>query len=189
MVISSTRDVQSSMNINQVNEQIVINEWQLGQALNRAVHDNARDKFNLLLSFLSDDARDFAQFEYLNEQAQGKSEIEADLRQQLQLRPAQPLTNAGPSEIQLQQYNQDLHQGKLTDIRFKQLLDNEALLSRESIKELPEELLDNLSLIKRERVVQAYQSQQKHCSGVDAKLIEEYQQLDIVNKPIKLTHS
>lgn len=189
MVNSSTREVKSSMNINQVNEPIVVNEWQLGQALNHAVHNGARDKFNLLLSFLSEDARDFAQFEYINEQPQPEQATEAMLRHQLQLRAAQPLTNQGPSAEQLLQYNTDLQQGKLTDIRFKQLLDNEALLSRQPVTELPDELLDNLSLIKRQRVAQLYQSQQKHCPGVDAKLIDEYQQLDLVNKPLQLTHS
>jgi len=46
------------MNIEQFEPHIVVNEWQLGQQLNSAVHTGARDKFNLLLSFLSDDANE-----------------------------------------------------------------------------------------------------------------------------------
>ena len=54
------------MNIEQIDQQVIINEWQLGQQLNTAVHSGTREKFNLLLSFLSDDARDFAQFDIKN---------------------------------------------------------------------------------------------------------------------------
>ena len=51
------------MNSIQVEAGLLINEWQLGTQLNVAVTDGTRDKFNLLLSLLSDDARDFSQFE------------------------------------------------------------------------------------------------------------------------------
>ena len=37
------------MNIEQFDQQIIINEWQLGQQLNTAVHSGTREKFNLLI--------------------------------------------------------------------------------------------------------------------------------------------
>lgn len=171
------------MNINQNSETILVNEWQLGQALNHAVHSNAREKFNLLLSFLSEDARDFAQFEYLQSESELKKE-DSSLRQQFQLRESQPLVNSGPTSAQLAAYNDQLHQGKLTEIRLQQLLDNEAMLSRQSSSIFPEEVLDNLSLIKRDKVANLYQAQQKQSLGVDAQLLDEYDALDLANKPI-----
>ena len=181
------------MNIEQLNQQVIINEWQLGQQLNTAVHNGTRDKFNLLLSFLSDDARDFAQFDVKekNEDANG----DVDLRAHFDLSETQPLVNEGPSDTLLAELNQDLQQHRLHDIRFKQLLTNEAILSRKEQGALPQDVLDNLPLIKQQRVNAAYHSTLKaseeniSMEGVDAKLIDEYNRLDIKNRPVQLQYS
>ena len=179
------------MNIEQLDQQIIINEWQLGQQLNTAVHSGTREKFNLLLSFLSDDARDFAQFEI-------KSEIdlvvkEDNLRTYFELPEKQPLVNEGPSEKLLAEFNDDLQQKKLTDIRFKQLITNEALLSKQQGAKFPEELLDNLPLLKKQRMNAAYQSNSlaeerdnKKPVGVDVSLLDEYKNMDLVNRPLQV---
>ena len=180
-----------SMNIEHLNQQIVINEWQLGQQLNTAVHSGARDKFNLLLSFLSDDARDFAQFEIKSEEDLLKKPT--DLRTYFELPNAQPLVNEGPSEKLLVELNDDLQQKKLIDIRFKQLITNEALLSKQQGAQFPEELLDNLPLLKKQRMNAAYQSNSlteerdsKKPIGVDVGLLDEYKNMDLVNRPLQV---
>lgn len=179
------------MNIEHLNQQIVINEWQLGQQLNTAVHSGARDKFNLLLSFLSDDARDFAQFEIKSEENLLKKTT--DLRAYFELPNSQPLVNEGPSEKLLAELNDDLQQKKLIDIRFKQLITNEAILSKQQDVEFPEELLDNLPLLKKQRMNAAYQSNSQAEErdsqkpiGVDVGLLDEYKNMDLVNRPLQV---
>lgn len=191
------------MNIEQLNQQIVINEWQLGQQLNTAVQNGTRDKFNLLLSLLSDDARDFAQFTGRVEQSEVEKKI--DLRAYFDLPKAQPLVNTGPSANVLAELNSDLHNNKLTDIRFKQLLANEALLSKQVSGEFPDDILDNLPLLKKQRVNAAYQStlsgsvNDKDVSayatdasssiGMDVSLLDEYKNLDLENKPLRVHYA
>lgn len=191
------------MNIEQLNQQIVINEWQLGQQLNTAVQNGTRDKFNLLLSLLSDDARDFAQFTGRVEQSEVEKKI--DLRAYFDLPKAQPLVNTGPSANVLAELNSDLHNNKLTDIRFKQLLANEALLSKQVSGEFPDDVLDNLPLLKKQRVNAAYQStlsssvNDKEVSayatdasspiGMDVSLLDEYKNLDLENKPLRVHYA
>ncbi|MEG3755285.1 VC2046/SO_2500 family protein [Psychromonas arctica] len=180
------------MNIEQLKQQAVINEWQLGQQLNTAVHTGARDKFNLLLSFLSDDARDFAQFDVkANPEAATKNE---DLRAYFELPASQPLLNAGPSTKLLAELNEDLHQAKLADIRLKQLLSNEAVLSRNKQSTLPLDIIDNLPLHKKLRVNTGEEFktnepglENQHLPGIDASLLDEYKHLDLDNNPLKIT--
>ena len=191
------------MNIEQLNQQIVINEWQLGQQLNTAVQNGTRDKFNLLLSLLSDDARDFAQFTGRVEQSEVETKV--DLRAYFDLPKAQPLVNTGPSANVLAELNSDLHNNKLTDIRFKQLLANEALLSKQVSGEFPDDVLDNLPLLKKQRVNTAYQStlsgsandnvvsadatDESSTIGMDVSLLDEYKNLDLENKPLRVHYA
>lgn len=182
------------MNIEHLEQQIIINEWQLGQQLNTAVQSGTRDKFNLLLSFLSDDARDFAQFEIKSES--GSFEKPTDLRAYFELPEAQPLVNEGPSEKLLAELNDDLQQKKLTDIRFKQLITNEALLSKQQSGEFPEVLLDNLPLLKKQRMNAAYQSNSldddshnKKPAGIDINLLDEYKKMDLANRPLQVRYT
>lgn len=179
------------MNIEQFEPHIVVNEWQLGQQLNTAVHTGARDKFNLLLSFLSDDARDFAQFEIITPEQ--KADNKTDLRAYFELPNAQPLVNEGPSSKVLAELNEDLHNKNLTGIRLKQLLNNEALLSKKEAGVLPDDILDNLPLLKQQRIHRAYQANLPEvlddktlATGVDISLLDEYKKLDLANRPLKV---
>jgi len=180
------------MNIEQVEQQVIINEWQLGQQLNTAVHHNTREKFNLLLSFLSDDACDFAQFTVKDPEPE---EEQTDLRKTFNLSAAQPLVNEGPSTALLEEFNRDLHQGNLHDIRFKQLLCNEAVLCKSNANDFPVDVLENLSLRKQQRMesslsiateAHVFEVEATVANGVSATLLDEYQQLGLINQPAGL---
>ena len=177
------------MNIEQA-RQPIINEWQLGQQLNTAVHNGSREKFNLLLCFLSADARDFAQFDIASET--GVEKVTCDLRTKFELRAPQLLVNEGPSAALLAELNNDLHKKKLVDIRLKQLLVNEALLSKQATGVFPDDILDNLPLLVKQRVNDAYRSnlaeprQRLTTTGIDASLMADYQKLDFESKPVYL---
>lgn len=174
------------MNIEQNESGLLINEWQLGQQLNTAVHSGTRDKFNLLLSLLSSDARDFAEFSFKT--AHESPLAEQELRDSLFLPPAKPLVNEGISIEQASSLSQDLHKKDLTSIRLKQLLSNEALLSRSISEEIPADIVDNLPFLSQKRLMTKQENVPLESKGVDADLMAQYQALDLENKPIKLTY-
>ncbi len=178
----------------QVESGLIINEWQLGQQLNTAVHNGTRDKFNLLLSLLSDDVRDFAQFTY--QQAEEEALTEQKIRDSLFLPEGQPLVNKGISVDQAVSLNTDLHNNNFTSIRFKQLLNNEALLSRSSEPDIPSDVKENLSFLSQQRLTALQESslagkqvEVLTASGVGADMMELYKTLDLDNKPIKVTYN
>ena len=183
------------MNIEQKNTGLVINEWQLGQQLNTAVHNGTRDKFNLLLSFLSDDARDFAQFA-LPDDLQANARLEkADLRASFSLAEAQPLVNKGISAAQAARLNDNLHENNRAAIRLQLLLSNEALLSRTEEQIIASEVSNNLALLSQHRLAQSLHSTKpltdksvEAASGINHQMMAQYKALDLDNKPIKVTY-
>ena len=182
------------MKIEQENLNLVINEWQLGQQLNTAVHNGTRDKFNLLLSMLSDDARDFSQFTV--PAAQGETEhAKLSLRDELSLSDTQPLVNKGISVEQATTMNQHLTANKLSTLRLQYLLNNEAILSRNDDGVIDNDIKDNLSFLSQHRLVESLQKESvskepvhESAPGIDIDLMREYQALDLDNKPISVTY-
>lgn len=174
----------------QIESGLLINEWQLGQQLNIAVHNGSRDKFNLLLSLLSGDARDFAQFS-LAQKKEGEL-LQTELRASLFLPDPQPLLNKGISAQQAASLNEDLHNKDLTSIRLKHLLNNEALLSRSGSTTIASEIIDNLPLLSQHRLTTGLGIGDSQdvlpAPGVGAELMALYQGLDLHNKPIKVTY-
>lgn len=178
------------MNSKQIDTGLLINEWQLGQQLNTAVHNGTRDKFNLLLSLLSDDARDFAQFALPEENTAILEK--ADLRAAFSLGQAQPLVNKGMSAQQAQLLNGELHANNLSSVRLQLLLNNEALVSRCETSLFPSELTDNLTFLSQQRLAASVASTElsaaDEMTGVNHELMEQYQAMDFDNKPVKLTY-
>ena len=158
---------------------LLINEWQLGQQLNIAVHNGTREKFNLLLSFLSSNAEDFAQFSLSNSK---QSELSTQaLRDSLQLSNPQPLINEGISLQQANYLNQSLQDNRLDSIRLQTLLNNEAILSRSYHPVIPDDVIDNISFLSQERLsvdldLQLAKDNEKlPLSGINHQLMETYQ--------------
>ncbi len=103
----------------------LINESQLGNRLNHAIEHNRRGEFGLLLSMLSNDARDMAQFQFDKALA-----TDDRLRKQLQL-PGQEVLLADLSkEQQVQDNSQAFTQGGAVNFHLQQALTPEALLIR-----------------------------------------------------------
>ena len=183
------------MNIEQKDAGLLINEWQLGQQLNTAVHNGTREKFNLLLSLLSDDARDFAQFALPQEKQNSEALEKTDLRASFSLAQAQPLVNKGMSVQQAQELNYNLQKNNLSSIRLQQLLSNEPLLSRNERTDIPSEIVDNLTLLSQQRLLKSVsfleensQEQNIPGTGINNELMEHYKALDLDNKPIKVNY-
>lgn len=158
---------------------LLINEWQLGQQLNIAVHNGTREKFNLLLSFLSSNAEDFAQFSLSNSK---QSELSTQaMRDSLQLSETQPLVNGGISLDQAEFLNKSLNDNRLDSIRLQYLLNNEAILSRSYHPVIPDDVIDNISFLSQERLsvdldLQLAEDNKKlPLSGINHQLMETYQ--------------
>lgn len=177
------------MNNKQIESGLLINEWQLGAQLNIAVTTGARDKFNLLLSLLSDDARDFSQFDLPKATQAALNRIE--LRQSFFLPEPQPLVNQGITLQQSEKLSLALHKKNLCDIRLQSLLNNEAILSRQNKSDFDADVVDNLSFLTQTRLKHANiveQEKEISAKGVDHVLMENYQALNLDNKPVKVTY-
>ena len=177
------------MNNEQIENRLLINEWQLGTQLNVAVVNGTRDKFNLLLSLLSDDARDFSQFDL--PKATQASLTTLELRESLSLAEPQPLVNKGLSLQQSEKLSIAVHKQDLSSIRLQSLLNNEALLTRQSEVNFDVEVVDNLSFLSQTRLKHDNDNEpdnKDQAKGVDFALIEKYQALQLENKPLNITY-
>lgn len=178
------------MNNKQIESGLLINEWQLGSQLNVAVATGTRDKFNLLLSLLSDDARDFSQFDMPKATAASLSEVE--LRASLALPDEQPLVNEGITLLQAKKINLAIHKGNLCDARLQTLLNNEAILSRNSIVNFDADIVDNLSFLSQARLKQSevdLENNAAELNGIDHAMMEKYQAMNLENKPLQVSYN
>ena len=174
------------MNNSQIENGLLINEWQLGTQLNTAVTNGTRDKFNLLLSLMSDNACDFSQFD-LPKAKQG-SLTEVELRESLSLREPQPLVNKGNSLPQSERISIALHKKDLTSVRLQSLLNNEAVLSRSREVTFDDDVVDNLSFLSQARLKGLEEHNKKitsEVSGIDYAFIKQHQEMNLDDKPIK----
>ena len=177
------------MNNKQIDNGLLINEWQLGSQLNVAVANGTRDKFNLLLSLLSDDARDFSQFD--SPKATVDSLSEQELRESLSLAEAQPLVNSGLSLQQAKSINLAVQQRDLSAIRLQSLLHNEALLSRNNKTNFDPEVVDNLPFLSQQRLKNNSHNDEtieRQAAGVDYGLLQNIESLNLDKKPIKVNY-
>ncbi|MCP4325554.1 MAG: hypothetical protein GY951_13095 [Psychromonas sp.] len=177
------------MNNKQIQEGLLINEWQLGSQLNIAVTNGTRDKFNLLLSLLSDDARDFPQFDL--PKATQASLTTLELRESLSLPEPQPLVNKGLSLQQAEKLSVAVHKQQFSDIRLQSILNNEALLTRQTETNFDAEVVDNLPFLSQARLKHNNDIEsdcEENAKGVDFELVEKYQALQLDDKPLKVTY-
>jgi len=177
------------MNNKQIQAGLLVNEWQLGAQLNIAVTNGTRDKFNLLLSMLSDDARDFPQFDLPKATQASLSELE--LRESFSLPDPQPLVNKGLSLQQTEKLSLAAHKKHFSDIRLQSILYNEALLTRQSDVVFDAEVVDNLPFLSQTRLKNNSEieaSIETDANGVDYDLLKKYQALQLDKKPLKVTY-
>ncbi|MCG9730916.1 hypothetical protein L1D44_13925 [Shewanella sp. Isolate13] len=131
------------MNVAQV-ESTLINESQLGSRLNHAVGANRRGEFGLLLSMLSEDARDMAQF-------QTEAHLSHDLRSKFELPTPQALVGQLDGDIMVTDNSQVHQQSGATAFRLANVLNEEALVIRRKESLEMQEVLANCALSVRQR--------------------------------------
>ncbi|TCN80843.1 VC2046/SO_2500 family protein [Shewanella fodinae] len=124
---------------------ILLNELQLGTRLNHAVEENARGDFGLLLSMLSQDARDWPQFHLQDTLA-----TDERLRQQFELPKPQPLLGDLSQQALTDNAHYFLNDGPET-FRLAEVLRPEPLVSRGKWSLDTTEVLENCSLLGQRR--------------------------------------
>ncbi|WP_105189955.1 VC2046/SO_2500 family protein [Pseudoalteromonas sp. T1lg48] len=124
-------------------ESVLINEAQLGTALNSSITQQRRNDFALLLAALSYDALDFAQFQLPKTRCEAPMVGDEQLRRQLGA--AQPRPCAPPSyNIALTQgQRQTLAMSSLTSLRMQDCLAPTPLAIRDDAMHLPLPVLTN----------------------------------------------
>jgi len=132
--------------VNEIKNEILINELQLGEQLNECVHENKRSDFSLLLAMLTDDVRAHAQFSLPETTEEPPKSDEASLRKLYQLPNAQALSLEALDNIDC--YNQaDLvNENKLIDLHLANALTPNPLAFRNNSKHIAQQVLDNTSL-------------------------------------------
>ncbi|GIU33174.1 hypothetical protein L2719_17680 [Shewanella schlegeliana] len=134
------------MGISQL-ESTLINESQLGSRLNHAVGSNRRGEFGLLLSMLSEDARDMAQF-------QTAAHLSHDLRAKFELPTPQALVEQLNSDLMVTDNSQVHQENGAIAFRLANVLNEEALVIRHNESLEMQEVLANCALSVRQRYSQ-----------------------------------
>ena len=122
----------------------LVNELQLGSRLNCAVESNRRGEFALLLSLLSADARDMAQFqtpEFKDEDLRAKFELGGSQALIKRLSKDSPVTNNSTA----------FQNGGVTAFRLNNAIDEEALVIRGNEQLEMEDVLANCDIHARNR--------------------------------------
>ena len=134
------------MLIDDVKNNILINESQLGEQLNECIHEGKRSDFSLLLAMLTDDVRAHAQFSLPHSSNDAPATNELNLRDFYNLPKAQQLAIDGLEQITL--YNQ-VHlakDNKLTELHLLNAITPNPLAFRNDNKYISQDVLGNTSL-------------------------------------------
>lgn len=122
---------------------MLINEWQLGNELNRSVQHQLHADFRLWLAFLSPAVEEQAGFCLADPQVTPQT---TDLRQQLELAPQRDY-GLQPDDLPLlQQHTELMQQGGFAAMRLGMLLQPPPAVIRHDAKKLSADLAGNLSL-------------------------------------------
>lgn len=128
-------------------ESTLVNESQLGSRLNHAVGSNRRGEFGLLLSMLSEDARDMAQF-------QTPGHLCDDLRTKFELPAPQKLLGLLDSDHSVTDNSKTYQLNGPTAFRLANALNEEAIVIRHNEPLGMQEVLANCALSTRQRYSQ-----------------------------------
>ncbi len=134
------------MLVDKIRNNSLCDELQLGDTLNQSAAHGQRASFQLLLSMLSQNVCDQAQFSMSK---QPPVQVEQDLRMRFQLATRRPL-KAQADEYAIQsKWSESLHAGDVAKIRLEQAMGGYAACAEEKIDGLAEDVINNLDLLSR----------------------------------------
>ncbi len=126
---------------------VLINESQLGSRLNHAIDSERRGEFALLLSLLSVDARDMAQFQLEHGQLEGENQ----LRARFELPKAEMLISDLSIDSAPVEHSEAFRSGGVKAFQLEQALCPEALVIRGRESAQMQRVLTNCDLVTREK--------------------------------------
>jgi len=128
------------------NNDILVNELQLGETLNQCIHKKERSQFSLLLAMLTDDVQAHAQFSLPKTEVQKIKKEGDSLRNLFKLPQEQSLSIDNFDQIEA--YNQAslLKKESLTELSLLNALKPTPLAFRNNNKYISKNILDNTSL-------------------------------------------
>ncbi|MGJ8692580.1 MAG: VC2046/SO_2500 family protein [Thalassotalea sp.] len=129
--------------------QVLINEIELGTALNQCVQQERRSDFSLMLAMLTEDAREFSEFNLPEQADVEKRQDEEQLRRLFNLPKPQPLALAQLDDID--SFNQAHLVNDMNEIHFRNSLKPKALAFRDDVKHISSNILSNTSLHTQKR--------------------------------------
>lgn len=130
---------------------MLINEWQTGIRLNKAIQQHQFSEFSLWLAFLSPAVDEFAQFYTPDTQS---ARFQPDLYQQLGIQQARSFAFQSEDEQHLKQQTIAFQQGGAVALRLMQCLHGAPLVMEDNKKKLPDEVKSGLSLHARRHLLQ-----------------------------------
>lgn len=125
----------------------LLHELQLGEQLNKSVHQARRADFSLMLAMLCDDVREQSQFALPQKEIKD-SNINADLlRQQFQLPKKAPLALEALEQIKEYNQAQNISEPNLVNIHLNNSLNPKPLAFRDNVKHVVSTVMDNTTLV------------------------------------------
>lgn len=130
-----------------IENNLLINELQLGEQLSDSIHSGRRSDFSLLLAMLSDDVREHSQF-YLPETEKIRKNVsDSSLRKEFHLPDNAPLALLSIEEVGSFNQASLIENNQLTTLKLNNVLNPKALAFRNNIKHIPQDVMSNTSLL------------------------------------------
>ena len=129
-----------------VENNILINELQLGVKLGECIQSKRRSDFSLMLAMLCDDVREHSQFSLPIAQVPCEQDIEIQLRKDLQLPPKAPLSIKNIEELSQFNQAQNVVDGQLASIRLENSLNPKPISFYDDKKHIATDIMNNTTL-------------------------------------------
>lgn len=130
---------------------LLINEIQLGVKLNECIHSNRRSDFSLMLAMLTDDAREFSEFLVPDGPEQISNSDEQQLRRLFDLPATQPTGLKAITDIDGYNESALANANNMTAVYLNNVLKPKAISFRDDAKHINSETLANTSLHTKKR--------------------------------------
>jgi len=156
-------------------EQTLLHELQLGEQLNKSIHQARRADFSLMLAMLSDDVREQSQFILPKQNDDNYTADIANnetLRKHFDLPPQAPLSLDNLKQINQYNQMQSIIDDELSALHLSNVLSPQPLAFRDDSKYISSEIMANTS-----EICQAKHNQAKH---------NQESTSSVLNKPLNM---
>ena len=131
---------------------LLVNESQLGAQLNHCVHEKRRSDFSLMLAMLSQDVRDFSEFQQDEEKKAEQINTDNDLRSFFELPDPEPLALKSLEDVPSFNQAATVESELFDDVRLSQCIAPKPLSFRDDKSYIPTQIKANLSLCQQHRL-------------------------------------